>query len=300
MMISLIICTHNRSRSLRTLLESLEKLDLTGPFTCEAIVVDNNSTDDTRDVVTGISKASPLVIKYAFEANQGLGHARNRGVAEASGDVLAFTDDDCIPETTWARLIAAKFSSESSLAGIGGRVELFDASDQAVTIRRRRETGELQSVRQLFNLIAGCNMAFRRHVFDEAGLFDPGFGAGTRIAACEDTDFLYRAHQKGLTIKYFPDVLVYHNHGRKNDAEVNALHRGYACGRGAFYCKHILLGDRLIMGMAIREVVAMITGVTKTILAGHSIKRHCMVSGGLLTGFVRGLPMFVRRAVTSK
>lgn len=300
MMISLVICTCNRSHKLETLLRSLERLDLAGDFTCEVIVIDNNSIDGTRDVVKEISKASPLIIKYAFETKQGLGHARNRGVMDAGGDVLAFTDDDCIPDTNWIRVIATKFSSEPSLAGIGGRVELYDESDQAVTVRRKREIADLQSVHQLFSLIAGCNMAFRRHVFEEVGSFDPVFGAGTKIAAAEDSDFLYRAYKKGLKIRYYPDVLVYHNHGRKTDAEVNALQRGYGCGRGAFYCKHILLGDRTIMRMAIREVVSIIKSLTRTILAGHSIERQTMVSYGLLMGVIRGLPIFLRRAVASR
>lgn len=300
MMISLVICTYNRSHKLETLLRSLERLDLAGDFTCEVIVIDNNSIDGTRDVVKEISKASPLVIKYAFEPKQGLGHARNRGITEARGDVLAFTDDDCIPATNWIRVIAAKFSSEPSLAGIGGRVELYDESDRPVTIRRTGEIAEPQSVHQLFSLLAGCNIAFRRHVFEEIGPFDPVFGAGTKIAAAEDSDFLYRAHKKGLKIRYYPDVLVYHNHGRKTDAEVNALHRGYGCGRGAFYCKHILLGDRIIMRMAIREVVSIAKILTRNLLAGHSIERERVASYGLLMGVIRGLPIFLRRAVASK
>jgi len=300
MMISLVICTYNRCHKLGTLLRSLERLDLAGDFTCEVIVVDNNSLDGTRDVVKEISKASPLVIKYAFEPKQGLGHARNRGITEARGDLLAFTDDDCIPDTSWIRVIAAKFSSEPSLAGIGGRVELYDESDRAETVRRTREIAEPQSVHQLFSLIAGCNIAFRRQAFEEVGPFDPVFGAGTKIAACEDWDFLYRAFKKGLKIRYDPDVFVYHNHGRKTDAEVNAAHLGYAWGQGAFYCKHILLGDRVIMRMAIREVISIIRILTRNLLAGHPTKKAWIAAYGLVVGVIRGLPIFLRRAVASR
>jgi GT2 family glycosyltransferase len=300
MMISLVICTYNRSHKLGTLLRSLERLDLAGDFTCEVILVDNNSLDGTRDLVKEISKASPLVIKYVLEPKQGLGHARNRGITEARGDVLAFTDDDCIPETNWIRVIATKFSSEPSLAGLGGRVELYDESDQPVTIRTTREIAEPQSAHQLFRLFAGCNIAFRRGVFDDVGHFDPVFGAGTKIAAAEDWDFLYRAYKKGLRIRYYPDVVVYHDHGRKTDAEVNASHRGYESGQGAFYCKHILLGDRIIMRMAIREVILVIRVLTRNLLAGHSIEKEKISLYGLLMGAIRGLPIFLRRAVASR
>jgi glycosyltransferase involved in cell wall biosynthesis len=300
MMISLVICTYNRSHKLPTLLRSLERLDLAGDFTCEVIIVDNNSTDGTRDVVAAISKASPLVIKYVLEPKQGLGHARNRGITEARGDVLAFTDDDCIPETNWIRVIATKFSSEPSLAGVGGRVELYDESDRPVTIRTTREIAEPQSVHQLFRLIAGCNIAFRRGVFDEVGHFDPAFGAGTKIPAAEDWDFLYRAYKKGLKIRYYPDVLVYHDHGRKTDAVVNDLHRDYECGQGAFYCKYILQGDRIIMRMAIREVTLAIRILTRNLLRGHSIERERLALYGLFVGVIRGLPIFLRRTVASR
>jgi glycosyltransferase involved in cell wall biosynthesis len=298
-MISLIICTYNRSHKLGNLLRSLERLDLAGDFACEVIVVDNNSRDRTRDVVEEVSKASPLVIRYAFEPKRGLGHARNRGIAEARGEILAFTDDDCIPETDWIRVIAAKFSSEPSLAGIGGRVELYDESDQPETIRTTREIVEPQSVHQLFRLMAGCNIAFRRHAFEDVGPFDPVFGAGTKIAACEDWDFLYRAYKKGLRIRYDPDVLVYHHHGRKTDAEVNASHLGYTRGQGAFYCKYILLGDRIIMSMAAREVFSLIRILTRNLLMGHSSKKAWISAYGLIVGVIRGLPIFLGRAVAS-
>jgi GT2 family glycosyltransferase len=128
------------------------------------------------------------------------------------------------------------------------------------------------------------------------------FGAGTKIASGEDSDFLYRAHKKGLKIRYYPDVLVYHDHGRKADSDVNALLRGYGCGRGAFYCKHILLGDRIVMRMALREVILTIRLLIKNLRAGHSIERQRIGNGscGLLMGVIRGLPIFLRRAVASR
>jgi GT2 family glycosyltransferase len=300
MLISLIVCTCNRRDKLQTLLGALEKLDLAGDFTFEVVVVDNNSTDGTDTVIREASTRSALTIRYAFEREQGLGHARNRGVLEARGDVLVFTDDDCIPDTNWIRAIGLRFAAEPSLAGLGGRVELYDESDQAVTVRLKGEIADFQSVHQLFNLIPGCNMAFRRHVLTDVGPFDPVFGAGTKLASGEDSDFLYRAYKLGLRITYYPEVLVYHNHGRKTDAQVNALRRGYGCGRGAFYCKHIVLGDRVVLEMALRDAVVLVRHLTRNILARRSIARHALEFWGLTMGLMRGLPIFLRRAIASR
>jgi len=87
-------------------------------------------------------------------------------------------------------------------------------------------------------------MAFSRATVDAVGGFDESLGAGTRCGSGEDTDFLFRVSRKGLKIVYAPDLVVYHNHGRRTEEEAVRLRRNYAVGRGSFYCKHVLAGDR--------------------------------------------------------
>jgi GT2 family glycosyltransferase len=117
-------------------------------------------------------------------------------------------------------------------------------------------------------------MIFTRKAFDEVGFFDTDFGAGTKIASAEDLDFLYRALKKHLKMVYAPDVLLYHNHGRRIEAQLHASHRGYLIGRGAFYSKHIVRGDRVILKMASREIAGIAVSLCKEILGMQPKKKR--------------------------
>jgi GT2 family glycosyltransferase len=299
-MISVIIATHNRSDKLKVLLKSIETLEIDADQACEIIIVDNNSTDDTKEVVKGYLETSCHDIRYISEGKQGNNYARNKALVEAKGEILAFTDDDCVLDSKWLRQIGKKFESEPALACVGGRVELYDKSDRAVTIRTRGEETEVKSANQLYGLIIGCNMAIRRRVFDNIGTFDPAFGPGSKIGSGGDSEFLYRACKRGLVIKYYPDIVVYHNHGRKTDAQVKAVGKRYVRGRGGFYCKYILQGDRIIMKMALYEVASVMKSLIKNLLLRKSVKSQWRVTWGLIVGVIRGLPIFLRRAVASR
>ena len=94
--ISIIICTYNRSESLKRTLQSLKEMSVSDDIEWELLIVDNNSTDNTREAVNDFTKTSGLNCRYVFESKQGLSNARNRGVKEACGEIIAFTDDDVI------------------------------------------------------------------------------------------------------------------------------------------------------------------------------------------------------------
>jgi len=281
---SIIICTYNGSKRIKQTFESLMLMILPPELQWEIIVVDNNSSDNTRDVILDFKRSSRLNVQYLFESRQGLAHARNKGVTEANGDIVVFTDDDCIVDKHWLGYILKEFSSDTTLAGLGGRVELYNKKDKPVTIRTFKERRLFSKPHQLFNLLPGCNMAFKRKVFDMIGHFDPHFGAGTRIAAAEDSDFFYRVQKAGFKMIYSPDPLIYHNHGRTTVEQIIALNRGYVIGRGAFYFKYILRGDFKILVLAFREILLRAKKIIKNILEMKSIRRELMFYYYLLTG----------------
>jgi glycosyltransferase involved in cell wall biosynthesis len=103
---SVIICTYNRSGSLERTLASLARMELRDSADWELLVVDNNSKDDTRVVVDGFTRASGVNCRYIFEKEQGLSHARNRGIREAKGEIIAFTDDDVLLDRHWLKNIS--------------------------------------------------------------------------------------------------------------------------------------------------------------------------------------------------
>jgi GT2 family glycosyltransferase len=128
-------------------------------------------------------------------------------------------------------------------------------------------------------------MAFSRRVFDEVGMFDIDFGAGTWSASSEDSDLLYRVYKKGLKVIYYPDVLVYHNHGRRTISQVKSLNKGYAKGRGAFYCKYILMGDIGVFKLAYSEIFSLIKRIIKGAFKGGSSGKQRLILTAILTGF---------------
>ena len=111
--LSVVICTYNRASSLAVTLEALLMQEATPSLRWEVVVVDNNSSDHTREVVEGFAARNEIRVVYTFEPNQGQSHARNTGVKVAHGDVIAFTDDDVIPERNWVAHLVAVFAKSN-------------------------------------------------------------------------------------------------------------------------------------------------------------------------------------------
>jgi GT2 family glycosyltransferase len=89
-------------------------------------------------------------------------------------------------------------------------------------------------------------MALRRSLAQRIGWFDERFGAGAVFQGAEDTDYLYRAHRAGVAIEYVPDMIVYHQHGRKWREQITRLNHAYDFGNGAFYAKHMRRDPRVL------------------------------------------------------
>lgn len=261
MNLNIVVATHNRSANVRDLLEGLLRCRISSGWDWDIWVIDNNSNDATPDTVSQFVAASPNRIHYLFEPVPGKSVALNRGIRKSSGDVVVFTDDDCIPDPCWLENIAREFSCRPELGILGGRIELYNPQDLPITIRTSGERRLLSNAADVFSFIAGCNMAVRRGVLDLVGGFDTRLGPGApRVTAAEDPDYIYRAFRKEVRIEYVPDVLVFHNHGRRSANDARNLRRHYLRGRGAFYAKHVLEGDKTALKMAYWELRPLLAG----------------------------------------
>ena len=251
--LSVIICTRDRAPQLERCLHQFKEAE---PFhkSWELIVVDNNSSDDTKAVIQAFAASAPFPVRYLFEGRQGLSHARNRGIAATSGSIIAFTDDDCLVELQWASTIIREFSTDQSLAVLGGRVEQGDLKQVGGT-RTFSDRKQISSFPELFRHMIGCNMAFSRKVFEVIGGFDPLLGKGTSAGSAEDLDLIYRAFKRQLHIVYVPEAVVFHAHGRASVSAIQQVHDEYAKGRGGFYWKHVVRGDVTIAKRAVQEIV---------------------------------------------
>jgi glucosyl-dolichyl phosphate glucuronosyltransferase len=180
MKVTVILCTYNRHCSLRAALESLAASTLPDSIAWEVLVVDNNSRDQTRDVVAEFSMRDPARFRYLFEARQGKSYALNSGIREAGGDVLAFVDDDITVEPSWLANLAAAFR-DGDCAGAGGRILpeagfspphwLSKAGRYALAPLAVFDPGSEPG--ELTEPPFGTNMAFRKAVFARISVRPP-------------------------------------------------------------------------------------------------------------------------------
>ncbi len=243
MQISIIIPTYNRSDRLEACLRSLQSLSVPKQTQVELTIIDNNSTDNTREIVEAILPDLPFPGRCIPCTIQGTAAARNAGIKASSGDIFMFTDEDCVPDKNWLTEACRLFESDQDLAMFSGRVELYNPNDFPQSVLTRKDFQVLDSVGKIHSFVLGCNLSIRRSVLEQIGAFDARYGAGTHFHAGEDTDIMYRAYKAGFRVVYSPDVIVYHNHGRDQISQIKDLRKRYEIGRGAFYMKHLLLRD---------------------------------------------------------
>lgn len=245
--LTIAICTRNRAAALGETLNSIDALVPPDGWEVELRVVDNGSTDNTAAVLAEFARCAHLPVHLSLENRPGLSAARNCALRAMTADVVAFTDDDCFPQADWLQSIAAHFSRPGAEAVLSGRVELYNPADLPVTINTSRIPLTITQPTMNLTSLMGCNMVLSRTAIERIGEFDESFGAGGRFVSAEDTDYLYRALVAGFAMRYSPDLVVFHNHGRRAPEEREKLMRGYAIGRGAMYYKFWKLGDRLAL-----------------------------------------------------
>ncbi len=219
MNITVILCTYNRCQSLRKALDSVARQVLPESVTWEVLVVDNNSRDQTREVVEDFRSRYPGRFRYLFEAQQGLSRARNAGIGQAQGEIVAFMDDDVTVDPGWLQNLTRSFAG-TEWAGAGGPVRPpqdfkpprwltlggeMDLGGALALIDFGEVPGELQKPPY------GTNMAFRRSMFETYGTFRPDLGrCGNNLLSNEDTEFGRRLLAAGERLRYEPAAVVHH------------------------------------------------------------------------------------------
>jgi glycosyltransferase involved in cell wall biosynthesis len=218
MKITVILCTYNRCQHLAKALESAAALRLPELDEWEVVVVDNNSSDQTRQVVQEFCQQYPHRFHYVFETQQGKSYALNAGIREGRGDVLAFMDDDVTVQPTWLQNLTASLHN-ADWAGAGGRILLQRTFTPPpwLSLKERYALGPLvhfdlgPEAGDLTEAPIGTNMAFRREMFEKYGGFrtDLGPRPGSEIRS-EDSEFSQRLLAAGERLRYEPSAVVYH------------------------------------------------------------------------------------------
>lgn len=196
--VSVVVATYNGARTLRLCLESLGRLNYPD---YEVIVVDDGSTD----AVPQIAAQFPNV-RYVRQPHRGLGAARNTGIAAATGQIVAFTDDDCRADPDWLYYLVSDLV-RSDFVGVGGP-NLLPPDDSLVAAAVMAAPGGPAHVMlddRVAEHVPGCNMAFWKWALDQIGGFDPVFQK-----AGDDVDVCWRLQQHGYRIGFSPAAFVWH------------------------------------------------------------------------------------------
>ncbi|MYW00114.1 glycosyltransferase, partial [Streptomyces sp. SID3343] len=263
--VSVVVATRERPDLLAVCLGTLHRQ--THPDV-EVIVVDNApTTDRTASVVRGGRSG---LVRYVREPRAGLAVAHNRGIAEAGGELVAFTDDDVLADPDWVASLVAGFDRPERPACVTGLILPAELRTPA-QLTLHHHGGYAKGLRPvlygadnppedpLFPFTAGrfgsgANMAFRADVLRAMGGFDPATGVGTPARGGDDLLAFFRTIVRGHRIAYEPGALVWHRH-RTEPAAVARQVRGYGTGLGA-YLTAAVLREPATLGPLLRRLPA--------------------------------------------
>jgi GT2 family glycosyltransferase len=237
-LLTVAICTKDRPENLARCLESLVKLqtphEAEGSPCFEILVIDNAPSDEqTKELVASLS-----TVRYVREPKPGLDFARNRGLEEATGDLLAFLDDDVVVDRQWLDGLMEAWAENPDAAAFTGLVLPYELATEAQILFEERGGFRRGFEKIRYGQIlpgnplhpcgagifgAGCNMAFRREILLKLGGFDEALDTGAPLPGGGDLDIFYRVIRAGYPLVYEPQYMVFHQHRR----EYEKLRRQY-------------------------------------------------------------------------
>ncbi|MEM8931388.1 MAG: glycosyltransferase family 2 protein [Acidobacteriota bacterium] len=212
---SIVVCTHNRSTLLAEALDAIRAVE-EPPGGVEIVVVDNRSSDDTRQVADEVAHRDDR-IRVVTENELGLSAARNRGIAECVGDFVIFVDDDAFPAPTWLVSLVAVLAEDNVFAAGGGIIPRFTSDPPAWLDERflpylsAWDLGDEPLDLKYNEYPRGANIGFRRAAFERWGGFDIRLGRrGSSLRSCEEIEVCLRIERGGGRIRYVPNATVEH------------------------------------------------------------------------------------------
>ena len=218
-MLTAIICTYNRAKYIGPLLESIAANDL-AKEEYEILLVDNNCTDNTREICEIFAEAHPEVsFRYTTEPEQGLSAARNRGIKEAKGDIIVYIDDDALVDPHYLRDYAEWFSAHPDTMACGGPIiPLYETQEPEwmspytrALLTAWMDYGDTPREYPKGRFPGGGNAAYRKSVFEKVGYFNTELGRkGNSLMGAEEKDIFDKMHALGMQILYLPTPVLHH------------------------------------------------------------------------------------------
>lgn len=306
-LVTVVVCTRDRPDSVMITLRSLLAMHYR-PF--EVVVVDNApSSEATRDAVFAAYGENP-VVRYVREPRPGLSCARNRGLTEAAGDIVAFTDDDVTADPWWLHGILRGFDTAPDVSCVTGLVVTAQLESTAQLYFHLRSGWGALCQRRIFDLVdnrddsplypysagifgTGANFAVTRALMKEIGAFDEALGAGTVSGGGEDLEMFMRIILSGNRLVYEPAAIVSHFH-RTSLAGLTRQMRAYGTG-----CTAALVAITLRLPRARRELpLRILSGIMRIFTLNDRVQDNSSLPSGLmrqeLFGMVTGPWLYLK------
>jgi glycosyltransferase involved in cell wall biosynthesis len=218
---TVLICTYNRASYLASTLESIARTPANPGFSWDVLVVDNNSSDATRQVVEARAAGYPVRLRYLFEGRQGKSIALNTGMDAARAAIIVFTDDDVQVAPDWLDAAVRPLLGRQDIDYTGGPVRpIWDApppawldlrGNLAGTIAVKDHGPEPFLFEDRMKTPLGVNMAVRRSLIEAIGGFRPDLGRnGKALLGQEQAEFFYRSREAGAKGLYVPAMVLDH------------------------------------------------------------------------------------------
>lgn len=289
--ISVAVCTYNRAESLRLTLDSMVSLKGHQSIPWELLIIDNNSSDATRAVVHDYQQVLP--IQYYFEAEQGLSAARNRALAEFSGDVLLFTDDDVRVSDGWLEAYARGISEFPGQGFFGGQVKPLWSKGKPRWLRDEnmpliggllvsyQNGNENYRMGESAPLPFGASFGVRRNLAEKVGQFRTDLGViGNKLGRGEESDYLERAVNMGFFGAYVGQAVCLHEVDYDR-LKISYLFR-YGHDKGVSEARQLVLPGT---GSIVDEIIYAIKGIGQILLGRGDRFRQCVINMGIQRGW---------------
>lgn len=220
-MLTVIICTYNREKYIRPLLESIIANTL-DKAQYEIVLVDNNCTDNTQTVCKQFAADhTDVAFRYVVEPEQGLSAAKNKGLQEAKGDIVVYVDDDALVDTHYLKDYADWFAAHPETMAAGGPIQPMYAEGIEPTwmtpytkalLTAWMDYGDKVREYPKGRYPGGGNSAFRKEVFERVGLYNTALGRkGGNLMASEEKDIFAKMHKLGMQVLYLPWPVLHHS-----------------------------------------------------------------------------------------
>ncbi len=321
--VAVLIATYNRAQRLAETLDVLAMSSVPADLSWEVVVVDNNSTDDTRRVVSERQAGYPVPLRYLFESRQGRSAALNTAIAETTAPLLLCTDDDVRVDPMWLQAGASALAGGADYVG-GPVVPIWEAPPPAwldltradlwgtIAILNYGESPFVFEERRLVPL--GANMGMRRSLIEKVGGFraDLGRTSSRKVLGQEVPELLARARAAGLRGLYIPSMTVHHHipKGRLTKQYYRRWWMGKGYSKAVFEAlqpvtelgldlrtvPHLGAIPRFMLGDGVRDLI----GYVRSLLKGDSVGRfRYAMRIAYLIGFVRSRGVFRRPVYAS-